>query len=94
MKTKEQFQKYNEQNPKVYELFCKFTNQVINKGFKNFSAESIINQIRWFTSIETTGNSFKINNDLKPYYARQFMKDNPQYEGFFRTRASIADQDC
>jgi len=91
MKTKEQFKKYNDDNPKVYDLFCKFTNKVINRGFRNFSAESIINQIRWFTSIETTGDVFKINNDLKPYYARQFMKDNPQHQGFFRTRLSIAD---
>jgi len=92
MKTKEQFQEYHEANPKVYELFCKFTNQVINRGFKNFSAESIINQIRWFTSIETTGDVFKINDHYKPHYSRKFMKDNPQHEGFFRTRSSVADE--
>ena len=91
MKTIDNFKKYHEENPRVYDLFSEFTYQVINRGFKNFSSESIINQIRWFTSVETVGDVYKVNNDYKPYYSRKFMSDNPQYEGFFRTRLSVAD---
>ena len=91
MKSKQDFNQYHLENSQVYELFKKFTFQVIRRGLNNFSAESIINQIRWFTEVETVGDEFKINNDYKPHYSRKFMKDFPEFEGFFRTRKSVAD---
>ena len=33
-----------------------------------------------------SGKEFKVNNNHKPYYARLFMVDNEQYNGFFRTK--------
>ena len=53
-------------------------------------AEFIFNAIRWETDINATG-EFKINNNAKPFYARKFMKEHPQYNGFFRKRHSKAD---
>ena len=70
----------------MYELFKRFTMQAISRGHRNLSAWLIVNRIRWETSIETTGDDFKISNDFIAYYSRLFMHDHPQYKGFFRTK--------
>tara|TARA_B100000768_G_scaffold178070_1_gene193224 strand:+ start:258 stop:536 length:279 start_codon:yes stop_codon:yes gene_type:complete len=88
-KTREEFEEYHANNPEVFRLFCYFTKQVMNAGYQKYSAEAIFNQIRWYTTIETRGEDFKINNDYKPYYSRKFMKEFNS--NVFRTRASVAD---
>ena len=77
---------WHKKNPHVYELFKKFTLIAIDRGHKQMSAWLIVNRIRWEPSVETSGNDFKISNDFIAYYARLFMHDYPQYEGFFRTK--------
>ena len=83
---KHKWWEWHKKNPHVYELFKRFTLIAINKGHKKCSAWLIVNRIRWETSIETTGDDFKISNDFIAYYARLFMHDYPQYEGFFRIK--------
>jgi len=80
------FRKFHEDNPKVYELFTKFTFHVIKKGHNNFSADAIAHRIRWETTIETTDEEFKICNDHIAYYSRLFMAQFPEQDGFFRTK--------
>lgn len=87
------FKAYHDENLHIYEYFKRYALRSIEKGFKHLSAEFIFNVIRWETPITASGEDFKINNDFKPWYSRLFMKDYPQYEGFFRKRASKAD-DC
>lgn len=77
---------WHKKNPHVYELFKKFTFVAINRGHRNLSAWLIVNRIRWETSIETTGCDFKISNDFIAYYARLFMHEHPEYDGFFRIK--------
>ncbi len=88
-KTKQQFQEFHAKNPEVYRLFCYFTIQVMNAGHNKYSAEAIFNQIRWYTTVETRGDDFKINNDYKPYYSRKFMEE--YHKDIFYTRSSVAD---
>jgi hypothetical protein len=88
-KTRKQFEEFHANNPEVFRLFCYFTNQVINAGHKKYSAEAIFNQIRWYTTVETRGDGYKINNDYKPYYSRKYMKEfNCE---IFSIRSSMAD---
>ena len=77
---------FHEANPNVYRLIERFTKQAIGAGFKHYGMMSIIQRVRWHTQIETDDLSFKINNNHAPYYARHFMEQNPEHEGFFRTR--------
>lgn len=84
---KEKFELFHEENPHVYDMFCKFTMQAINRGHKRLSAWMVANRIRWETSIETTGNEYKISNDFIALYARKFMEDHPEHEGFFKIKA-------
>lgn len=86
------FLNFHRNNPKVYNLFKKFTKDAIKKGHKHLSAEMIINRIRWETNVESN-EEYKINNYYKPYYARMFMHTSPpKYSDFFRLRKSYADE--
>ena len=85
------FEKFDSENPKVYELFEKFAFDAIKAGRKHFGVAMIAERLRWYSSVETSGDKFKINNNYKAFYARKFEKKNPQYKGFFRNRTSLAD---
>ena len=80
------FRQHHAENPHVYELFPKFTEQVIKANFKNYSARAIFHRIRWFTEVETNDPTFKLNDHHSPYYARMWMEDHPDYAEFFRIR--------
>ena len=82
----ERFEKWDAMNPHFYTMFKKFTFEAINKGHTKLSAWLVSNRIRWETTIVTKGEPYKISNDFIALYARKFMKDYPEYEGFFRTK--------
>ena len=84
------FNDFDRKNLRVYGLFKRFTFQVIDAGHKHYSADAICHRIRWHTSIDTRGDDFKINNNYTAFYARKFMKDHPEHDGFFSTRATRA----
>lgn len=90
----QQCQDFHEKHPEVWELFCKFTFDRINRGFKHYSVNGVFERIRWETDFGGTGVvQFKINNNHRPFYARRFMKMFPEHEGFFRTRTQTSKQE-
>ena len=85
-KLKKEWWEFHQKNPEVWELFAKFTQDVINMGHKHYSAKAIFERIRWHTDVETKGSKFKLQNNHTAYYARYFMSLSPMHEGFFKTR--------
>jgi hypothetical protein len=85
-KRQDEFNKFHKENPNVWELFVKFTFDVIRTGRKNYSVNAVFERIRWHTDIETTGKQFKLSNNHRAYYARYFHEKYPEYDGFFRTK--------
>lgn len=78
------FWRFHFANPSVYELFDQFTRQSLKAGRKNFSATIVFERIRWATMVETVDSpDFKVSNNHRPYYARLWMRNNPEHEGFF-----------
>ena len=78
---------FHSRHPEVWDAFCRLTHRVINRGFQNYSARAIFQQIRWETDMGELGSdNFKINDHHSPFYARAFMRRYPQYAGFFRLR--------
>lgn len=82
-KREEAFIDFHEDNPEVYELFDQFCRDYISKGKTKISAAMIINRIRWEKEVMTSDDEFKISNNHQPYYAREWVKKNPQYKSFF-----------
>jgi len=85
------FERFHAENPRVFELFARFTMQVIRRGFKHYSADAIVHRIRWETGVETHGDTFKINDHWVCCYARLFEREYPEHQGFFRNRISKYD---
>lgn len=83
---KEKWWEWHLKNPHVWELFVKYTFEMINAGHKHYSSMGIIERIRWHTHVETQGDQFKISNNHKTYYSRYFHEMYPEHDGFFRLR--------
>lgn len=96
---REQFEAFDAANPRVWELFCQFTENVLAAGHAHYSADAILHRIRWHTDVETRqsgrspdGHELKLNNNFAAFYARKWAAQNPERKDFFRMRVSVADQ--
>jgi hypothetical protein len=89
---KEQCEAFHEQHPEVWDMFVQFAFQMINRGYKHYSAQhGIFARIRWEKDIGGDGsNQFKINNNYSPFYSRRFMKMYPEHNDFFRLRTQVS----
>lgn len=83
---RERFEKFHEENPRIYEILVKEALNLKEKGFKQFAISTIYERVRWLYIIETRGEGFKLNNNYRSEYARLIMKQVPELKGFFRTR--------
>ena len=81
------FMRFHNANPAVYELVKRFTLQLIHNHHKNGSISMVIERVRWETKLKTSDppQDFKLSNEYRAHYARMFMRDFPQYRGFFHT---------
>ena len=84
---------FHAKNPQVYDLVEQFTQQVIDAGHQHYGMQTILERIRWHVMVETSDDTFKINNNYGAFYARLYMENHPEHEGFFRTRTSKRQQE-
>lgn len=85
------FQQYHAENPQIYRMFCQFALQLIRSGARHIGSKQIIERVRFESAVRAMDGEFKVNNNMTPFYARQFMRDFPEYKGLFATRRSVAD---
>ena len=93
--TKEKAVEVLRQNPQIYEDFERESMLIVNRGFKHYSARTIVHYLRHWTALHADPDSeFKINNDLSPFLARMFMCRNRDRipKKFFEYRVSMADE--
>lgn len=81
-------QNFHLSNPNVWVLFVRFTREMTERGFSNYSSKAIFERIRWETDTvgEDGKSTFKVNNNHQPYYARWYMNRFAEHNGFFRIR--------
>ena len=81
------FERYDQDHPQVWRSFENFTMDAIRKGFGNYGARSIFELIRWHTGVNAEfPDGYKVNNTFTPHYARKFMQQHPEHDGYFRIR--------
>ena len=80
------FEQYHNDNPQIYKAFKHYVLMAKQKGFKNYSAKSLFEIIRWHTPTKKNGKVFKIYNNYAPDYARKMMQEYESFKGFFRVR--------
>ena len=84
---REHVRRFHRQHPEVYVMFDKFTVDRILRGFKHYSVNAIFERIRWETDMAAAEDGgFKLNNNFRAFYAREWMRKNPTHQGFFRLR--------
>lgn len=84
MSLENEFFSYHVANPQVYRYVDQFTKQAISRGYRRFAIATVWERIRWEVAMVTRDENFKLPNNHRAYYARMWMKKNPQYPGFFR----------
>lgn len=83
----ERFVQFWRDNPDVWRLFVRFTNELITAGFEHYAVGAVFERIRWHVNIETKSHDgLKLNNDFRAYYARLYHVAFPKHDGFFRNR--------
>lgn len=91
---RQQATEFHAKHPEVWELFCKFTFDRIQRGFEHYGVGAIWERIRWETDIggdrDKDDPPLKLNNNFRAFYARRFMKIHPDHEGFFRKRVQTS----
>lgn len=86
----QRFQQFDAAHPQVWDVFKKFTFQLIRAGRSRYSADAVLHRIRWRTAVKTKGDDFKINDHWSAHYARKFHAQFPMYASFFETRTRRA----
>ena len=83
---REGFEKFNKENPHVFEAFEKQALWAIDVGRSKISSKLIINWIRWNEFLRTGDKNFKINDAYQSYYSRHFIEKYPQHSDRFDFR--------
>mgnify|MGYP003642133455 CR=1 FL=1 len=76
----EQWLKFHKNNQHIYDLFDKFTRQVIKTLY-------VIK-----APLRNKNQDFDLNNNHTAYYARHWMKQNPKHRDFFELRCVKGEQ--
>lgn len=83
---REGFEKFNNENPIIFQKFEEQALRAIAKGRKKISSKLIINWIRWHEFLESNDQNFKINDAYQSYYARYFVEKHPEHNDIFEFR--------
>jgi len=79
------FKDIHKEKPEIYEVFKEKTNELIGRGVKRYSAYGIMHVVRFLSSVSMKPQtSFKISNNVIPFYARLYIRDYPQNKDFFK----------
>ena len=73
-------------NLHVYAAFEREALQVVRRGWKHYSARTIIEVLRHQSALADTDAQFKLNDHATPGWARLFALLNPEHAGLFEFR--------
>jgi hypothetical protein len=86
----DKFEAYHKANPAVWTEFEKLANKLWDSGVRHYGSKSIMEVIRYHTSVDTRPNSqFKVNNNYTAQYARLYINKYPERKEFFELRERI-----
>lgn len=86
----QEFLEYLPENLHVWEAFEREALLVARKGFKHYSARTIIHVLRHHSALTEKGGEWKLNNNISPYLARLFALVHPGHAHLFEFREAKA----
>lgn len=84
------FLSYLPANMYVFEAFEREALQVAVRGFKHYSARTIIEVLRHHSALKEVGGAWKLNDHNTPYLARLFVLMHPEHAHLFEFREAKA----
>jgi hypothetical protein len=87
------YAKWFRNNRAIYRAFEAAAAQLITAGRTTYGARSILEKIRFDSSLREHGGDFKINNNLCGLLSRHFQVANPHHGGFFKERSMLGEPD-
>lgn len=85
----DEFLRWIPENAHIWIAFEQEALKIIAKGYKHYSARTIIHVLRHHSALSEQGDGgWKINNNISPYLARLFAILNPAYANLFEYRTA------
>jgi len=88
---REGFETFHRDNPHVYTKLVSMTWSLVTRGHRRIGMGMLFEVLRWDWMMQTEGDTFKLNNNYRAFYARLLEANNPSLRGVFTKRASQAD---
>ena len=83
----EKFKGLHRRNPAIYRSFCEISETLIGRGFSHYSAYGVMHIVRYQNHHEMSlDDGYKVSDHMTPFYARLWIRDNPEHEEFFSTK--------
>lgn len=88
----EKFEAFNRDNPHVYQILVRLAREWVNRtGRRRVGIAILWERMRWELAVQTN-EAPKLNNDYRAHFARMIMRQEPDLEGLFELRRSMADE--
>lgn len=84
------FLNYLPANVHVYQAFEAEAKKIVNRGFKRYSARTIVEVLRHHSAVAEVDGAWKLNDWRTPYLARLFAILNPASASLFEFRVAKA----
>jgi hypothetical protein len=82
----EAFRQFHAENPHVYDELVMLARRARNRGATRLGIGMLFEVLRWRHTLRTGGDSFKLNNNFRSYYARMIMLREADLVDVFETR--------
>jgi len=80
------FWDFHDKNPQVFAKLEELALQAYTRGRKKIGIGMIFEVLRWNSNMQTTGDTYKLNNSYRSRYVRILIQSHPEYHDLFETR--------
>ena len=88
----ERFEAFHRLNPHIYQELVGRGLALREKGIRRFGIAALFEAMRYDVAVRTGGDTYKLNNNYKAFYARLIMSNVVALKDFFETREQAAVQ--
>lgn len=82
----QRFNAFHAANPVVYRELRTMALGIKRRGTTRYGIAGLFEVLRYRWSLQTSGDSFKLNNNFRALYARLLMDNEPELVDFFEVR--------
>lgn len=84
----EKFLQFHEANPQVFQMLEMLAAKLVARGRKKIGIGLLTEVLRWeyYMVTDDPNSEWKLNNNLRAYYARLLVEKHPEWESVFELR--------